>query len=175
MENTALENAKIKALSALTDTAVQLSTALSKISAYVPTKWVDNSEPYINANNLLHIENGIKAATDALNLAVDAINKNSNAISALNTETIKSIIITQFSSDQATYAPEELISVDIPFTIPSDYALAGIVRAWISAPWVATYNGYLPSEGVARISGKNISSEYETTGSAYVSLLFVKK
>ena len=84
MENTALENAKIKALSALTDTAVQLSTAVSKISAYVPTKWVDNSEPYINANNLLHIENGIKSATDALNLAIDAINANSNAISELN-------------------------------------------------------------------------------------------
>ena len=34
------------------------------INEYIPTEWVDNAAPAINAANLNHIELGIKNATD---------------------------------------------------------------------------------------------------------------
>lgn len=33
---------------------------------YIPTQWVDNAAPAINAANLNHLELGIKDATDAV-------------------------------------------------------------------------------------------------------------
>ena len=36
------------------------------ISEYIPTQWVDNAAPAINAANLNHIEQGIKANTDTI-------------------------------------------------------------------------------------------------------------
>lgn len=86
--------AKINALSALAETASSLSRAVNQIATYVPTQWVDNSEPSINATRLMHIENGIRDATNALNNAIDAVTANSTAINKINSDFIKQTIST---------------------------------------------------------------------------------
>ena len=50
-----------------------LASALEKIEAYVPTEYVDNSEPDIDAEHLNHAEQGIMRVTNLLNAAVDVI------------------------------------------------------------------------------------------------------
>lgn len=53
--------------------AEALASALEKIEAYVPTEYVDNSEPDIDAEHLNHAEQGIMRVTNLLNAAVDVI------------------------------------------------------------------------------------------------------
>lgn len=53
--------------------AEALASALAKIEAYVPTEYVDNSEPDIDAKHLNHAEQGIMRVTNLLNAAVDVI------------------------------------------------------------------------------------------------------
>lgn len=53
--------------------AEALASALAKIEAYVPTDYVDNSEPDIDAKHLNHAEQGIMRVTNLLNAAVDVI------------------------------------------------------------------------------------------------------
>lgn len=53
--------------------AQALASALSKIEAYVPTEYVDNSEPDLDAEHLNHAEQGIMRVTNLLNAAVDVI------------------------------------------------------------------------------------------------------
>lgn len=53
--------------------AQALASALAKIEAYVPTEYVDNSEPDIDAEHLNHAEQGIMRVTNLLNAAVDVI------------------------------------------------------------------------------------------------------
>lgn len=53
--------------------AQALASALEKIEAYVPTEYVDNSEPDIDAEHLNHAELGIMRVTNLLNAAVDVI------------------------------------------------------------------------------------------------------
>ena len=71
--------------------AQALADALTKIEAYTPTTWVDNSSPDIDAEHLNKPEQAIKRVTDALNSAVDVIKdlqsqatKNAGAISDVN-------------------------------------------------------------------------------------------
>lgn len=59
---------------AISDTVARsLASALAKIETYVPTAWVDNSEPDIDAEHLNHAEQAIMRVTDLLNGAVDVI------------------------------------------------------------------------------------------------------
>lgn len=53
--------------------AQALASAFEKIEAYVPTEYVDNSEPDIDAEHLNHAERGIMRVTNLLNAAVDVI------------------------------------------------------------------------------------------------------
>lgn len=53
--------------------AQALASALTKIEAYVPTEYVDNSEPDLDAEHLYHAEQGIMRVTNLLNAAVDVI------------------------------------------------------------------------------------------------------
>lgn len=53
--------------------AQALASALEKIEAYVPTEYVDNSEPDIDAEHLNHAEQGIMRVSNLLNAAVDVI------------------------------------------------------------------------------------------------------
>lgn len=61
--------------------AQALASALSKIEAYVPTEYVDNSEPDLDAEHLNHAEQGIMRVTNLLNAAVDVIQGQENRLS----------------------------------------------------------------------------------------------
>ena len=65
---------------------VALAQSLSKIEAYIPTKYVNDDSPDLDADNLNHAEQGIKRVTDALNLAIDTINSQSDTIAQLNSD-----------------------------------------------------------------------------------------
>ena len=77
-----MEENKTMALAEKTVTA--LAATLQAVEPYVPTKYVDYSEPDIDAEHLNHAENAIKMATDALNLAIGTINTLSSAVDQLN-------------------------------------------------------------------------------------------
>lgn len=63
---------------------VALAAALKKIQSYVPTVWVDNSEPSITAERLNNVETGIQRATNLINSAVEVIDNLQEQISSLS-------------------------------------------------------------------------------------------
>lgn len=65
---------------------VALAQALSEIESYIPTNYVNDDSPDLDADNLNHAEQGIKRVTDALNLAIDTINSQSDTIAQLNSD-----------------------------------------------------------------------------------------
>lgn len=75
------------------ESAILMSTyaALNKLADYVPTEYVNNSEPDIDAEHLNNTEQGLLRVTNLLNGAVDVINdlqttvaKQASAIDTLN-------------------------------------------------------------------------------------------
>ena len=75
------------------ESALLVSTyaALNKLAEYVPTEYVNNSEPDIDAEHLNNTEQGLLRVTNLLNGAVDVINdlqttvaKQASAIETLN-------------------------------------------------------------------------------------------
>lgn len=79
-----LESAQASALSSLSETAQALAVAINKIAAYVPTQWVNGTEPDIDEDNLNKIEEGIKNATNAVNSSIDAITELAAAVDTIN-------------------------------------------------------------------------------------------
>lgn len=69
-----------------------LADSLAKITAYVPTTWVDNTEPDIDAEHLNHVEQGIMRVTNLMNSAVDVIKDLQTQVTTLNGETNQAII-----------------------------------------------------------------------------------
>lgn len=70
---------------ALSDAVVQsLADALTKIETYVPTVWVDNTEPDIDAEHLNHAEQAIMKVTALMNGAVDVIQDLQSQVTTLN-------------------------------------------------------------------------------------------
>lgn len=65
-------------------TIESLKTALTEIEPYIPTMYVDYSEPDIDAEHLNHAEQAIKRATDAINQSVKVINTLNNTVDQLN-------------------------------------------------------------------------------------------
>lgn len=79
------------------ESAILMSTyaALNKLADYVPTEYVNNSEPDIDAEHLNNTEQGLLRVTNLLNGAVDVINdlqttvaKQASAIETLNSNHI---------------------------------------------------------------------------------------
>ena len=66
--------------------AQALASALTKIEAYVPTEYVDNSEPDLDAEHLNHAEQGIMRVTNLLNAAVDVIQGQESRLSDAETK-----------------------------------------------------------------------------------------
>lgn len=66
--------------------AQALASVLEKIEAYVPTEYVDNSEPDIDAEHLNHAEQGIMRVTNLLNAAVDVIQGQESRLSDTETK-----------------------------------------------------------------------------------------
>ncbi len=74
---------------------VSTYTALSKLAEYVPTKYVNNSEPDLDAEHLNNTEQGLLRVTNLLNGAVDVINdlqttvaQQASAIETLNSNRV---------------------------------------------------------------------------------------
>ena len=81
---------------------VSTYTALSKLAEYVPTKYVNNSEPDLDAEHLNNTEQGLLRVTNLLNGAVDVINdlqttvaQQASAIETLNSN------LSNFQSENA--------------------------------------------------------------------------
>jgi hypothetical protein len=66
--------------------AQALASALTKIEAYVPTEYVDNSEPDLDAEHLNHAEQGIMRVTNLLNAAVDVIQGQESRLAGAETK-----------------------------------------------------------------------------------------
>lgn len=66
--------------------AQALASALTKIEAYIPTEYVDNSEPDLDAEHLNHAEQGIMRVTNLLNAAVDVIQGQESRLAGAETK-----------------------------------------------------------------------------------------
>ncbi len=67
----------------LSEAAGALAETIKEIAEYVPTVWVDSSEPDIDAEKLNHIEEGIRNATDAVNSAIGSITQLNSDLTAI--------------------------------------------------------------------------------------------
>lgn len=97
------------------ESALLVSTyaALNKLADYVPTEYVNNSEPDIDAEHLNNTEQGLLRVTNLLNGAVDVINdlqttvaKQASAIETLNSKmwTRHQILIPSVTTNSNGYA-----------------------------------------------------------------------
>ncbi len=90
---------------------VSTYTALSKLAEYVPTEYVNNSEPDLDAEHLNNTEQGLLRVTNLLNGAVDVINdlqttvaQQASAIETLNSKNTKlSGLLNQKIYQKGTY------------------------------------------------------------------------
>lgn len=94
------------------ESALLVSTyaALSKLADYVPTEYVNNSEPDIDAEHLNNTEQGLLRVTNLLNGAVDVINdlqttvaKQASAIDTLNSKNVLEFAKSTATSSSAGY------------------------------------------------------------------------
>lgn len=124
------------------ESALLVSTyaALNKLAEYVPTEYVNNSEPDIDAEHLNNTEQGLLRVTNLLNGAVDVINdlqttvaQQTSAIETLNSKTPKMIF--------KAYRSIEISSSSIPnyktldtfadIGVPAGKTVIGLnVRGW---------------------------------------------
>jgi hypothetical protein len=116
--------------------AQALASALEKIEAYVPTEYVDNSEPDIDAEHLNHAEQGIMRVTNLLNAAVDVIQGQESRLADAETK-IGTAALTGGMTDLSSglnALNSNFKSLNIPYTkLPNTYTegLGGAV-GWIS-------------------------------------------
>lgn len=115
------------------ESALLVSTyaALNKLAEYVPTKYVNNSEPDIDAEHLNNTEQGLLRVTNLLNGAVDVINdlqttvaKQASAIDTLNSKN------TYYVKSNSVKAVEnnsvKIASITVPAGIYMVYAINDI-------------------------------------------------
>lgn len=185
-----LEDAQINALSTLAETAGTLSRAVQKIAAYVPTQWVDNSEPSITASRLMHIENGIKDATNAVNNAIDSITSLTGQVTDLNGRTVPSKILSDIvynqDDDDIKTLVNKLIS-DVRVRENGVYYYSGTFKNNVGG-YTATITKIPYSQGASRYYGivqrfnhspymfihsnDNIDTQYEVVSSLNIKVNF---
>ena len=139
------------------ESALLVSTyaALNKLAEYVPTEYVNNSEPDIDAEHLNNTEQGLLRVTNLLNGAVDVINdlqttvaNQASAIETLNSKTPK-IITKSYSnvviSSSSTPAYKTLDSFS-DIGVPTSGKVIGFnVKGWNSG--TGTFNLAKDSSG----------------------------
>lgn len=100
------------------ESAILMSTyaALNKLAEYVPTEYVNNSEPDIDAEHLNNTEQGLLRVTNLLNGAVDVINDLQTTVAqqASAIETLNSKIQTGTSAS-VDINPNSMGTLDITF------------------------------------------------------------
>lgn len=108
--------------------AQALASALEKIEAYVPTEYVDNSEPDIDAEHLNHAEQGIMRVTNLLNAAVDVIQGQESRLSDAETKVGTAALtggITDLSSGLNKLNSNMNALTDSSISIPSGSPVTG--------------------------------------------------
>lgn len=150
-ENTATEVTTDPANDPATlESALLVSTyaALNKLAEYVPTEYVNNSEPNIDAEHLNNAEQGLLRVTNLLNGAVDVINdlqttvaKQASAIEALNSKTPK-IITKSYSNvaiDSSSTPAYKILDSFSDLGVPAGGKVIGFnVKGWNSG--TGTFN-----------------------------------
>lgn len=150
-ENTATEVTTDPANDPATlESALLVSTyaALNKLAEYVPTKYVTNSEPDINAEHLNNTEQGLLRVTNLLNGAVDVINdlqttvaQQASAIDTLNSKTPK-IITKSYSNvaiDSSSTPAYKILDSFSDLGVPAGGKVIGLnVKGWNSG--TGTFN-----------------------------------
>lgn len=108
--------------------AQALASALEKIEAYVPTEYVDNSEPDIDAEHLNHAELGIMRVTNLLNAAVDVIQGQESRLADAETKIGTAALtggMTDLSSGLNTLNSNMNALTDSSISIPSGSPVTG--------------------------------------------------
>lgn len=102
------------------ESAILMSTyaALNKLAEYVPTEYVNNSEPDIDAEHLNNTEQGLLRVTNLLNGSVDVINdlqttvaKQASAIETLNSKYPSKSSKTYVTNNESHAFPIEVLSL----------------------------------------------------------------
>lgn len=149
--------------------AQALADALTKIEAYTPTTWVDNSSPDIDAEHLNKPEQAIKRVTDALNSAVDVIKdlqsqitKNSGAISDVNNNLSKAIISSDLFADYSspTFVRWNYKTANTPYKAGLTYGQEGFALVFGSVSGWHTVISWLKG-------GRNMWAHYVSEGTDY--------
>lgn len=150
-ENTATEIATDPANDPATlESALLVSTyaALNKLAEYVPTEYVNNSEPDLDAEHLNNTEQGLLRVTNLLNGAVDVINdlqttvaNQASAIETLNSKTPK-IITKSYSNvaiDSSSTPAYKILDSFSDLGVPAGGKVIGLnVKGWNSG--TGTFN-----------------------------------
>ena len=132
--------------------AEALASALAKIEAYVPTEYVDNSEPDIDAEHLNHAEQGIMRVTNLLNAAVDVIQDQESRLADAETK-IGTAALTGGMTDLSSGLNALNSNMSTKFGYITDGADLSIIQKGIHF-----YNGWASASminGVAPFSNRN--------------------
>lgn len=113
-------------------TIESLKTALTEIEPYIPTMYVDYSEPDIDAEHLNHAEQAIKRATDAINQSVKVINTLNNTVDQLNRDIISGYLSLTVKNTHLTLFVQELDFVNGVAKIEASKYL-GYTPKWLGA------------------------------------------
>ena len=157
-----------------------LAAALSKIETYVPTQYIDDGPPDIDADHLNHAEQAIMRVTNLANGAADAIaalqsqvtQLNNNLTNGLNKKTQFDDLITRkvpIVSENTMFAAGETKEI----YINSSYD--GYTRIGVAGYNLASYDFIIGSIVDSSIAVKNNSeTEKVLNKDSYVSVLYVK-
>ena len=114
------------------ESALLVSTyaALNKLAEYVPTKYVNNSEPDIDAEHLNNTEQGLLRVTNLLNGAVDVINDLQTTVAkqASAIETLNSKNVLEFAKSTATSSSAGYCAFKYPTGFSKDNTLLLCIR-----------------------------------------------
>lgn len=146
------------------ESALLVSTyaALNKLAEYVPTEYVNNSEPDIDAEHLNNTEQGLLRVTNLLNGAVDVINdlqttvaKQASAIDTLNSNL--DLLITQ------------KITVPISFNVP-DYSKYRFLYFKIITDDSYSGDAFIVPRKLYNLFSKSVRIDATLSGPYYVQL-----
>lgn len=122
--------------------AQALASALEKIEAYVPTEYVDNSEPDIDAEHLNHAEQGIMRVTNLLNAAVDVIQGQESRLADAETK-IGTAALTGGMTDLSSGVNSLYSNFDCTTGTLSDGDIGTVHGSWFKYGKIVIYQGYI--------------------------------
>lgn len=114
------------------ESALLVSTyaALNKLADYVPTEYVNNSEPDLDAEHLNNTEQGLLRVTNLLNGAVDVINDLQTTVAqqASAIDTLNSKNVLEFAKSTATSSSAGYCAFKYPTGFSKDNTLLLCIR-----------------------------------------------